>query len=74
MRMKAKLTGIRAKASPAKKKKLCDRYAEVLRLRQMIIETQSSKPTRDARLTTNRHRSPRLRIVYLAAVSAAAAH
>jgi hypothetical protein len=53
MHMKAKLKGIRAKASPAKKKKLCDRYAEVLRLRQKIIETLSTKPMRDARPTLN---------------------
>ncbi len=32
------------------KKPLCVRYAELLRLRQTILETQSAKPTRDDRL------------------------
>jgi hypothetical protein len=33
-------------------RELCVRYAEVLALRQAILETQSAKPTRDDRLVS----------------------
>ncbi len=37
----------RTKARLRTKKPLCVRYAEVMRLRQAIIEAQSAKPTRE---------------------------
>ncbi len=39
-----------AKARLRTKKPLCVRYAEVMRLRQAIIEAQSAKPAREERL------------------------
>jgi hypothetical protein len=38
------------KARLRTKKPLCVRYAEVMRLRQAIIEAQSAKPAREERL------------------------
>jgi hypothetical protein len=40
----------KTKARLRTKKPLCVRYAEVMRLRQAIIEAQSAKPAREGRL------------------------
>jgi hypothetical protein len=49
MRVKAKRS-TRKKTNPGQeaKKQLCVRYAEIMRLRQSIIETQSAKQERDS--------------------------
>ena len=41
---------VKTKARLRTKKPLCVRYAEVMRLRQAIIEAQSAKPAREERL------------------------
>jgi hypothetical protein len=40
------------KARLGTKKPLCVRYAEVVQLRQTIIETQLARPTREGRAST----------------------
>jgi hypothetical protein len=41
---------VKTKARLRTKTPLCARYAEVMRLRQAIIELQSAKPTKEVRL------------------------